>query len=150
VLTPKRRDRDDAASYSVVPTGRAFKLNSIDECIYSGVTRDGDGTYKSTDHGTTFTKVSTHFGIVNVKSDSDSVVRVLDINREELSDGHRDVFESTNSGSTWTLKTTAASFVVNLAAQFDEEVFAFGCPHRRNEKLLFWRIDETCAPHAGV
>ena len=41
-------------------------------------------------------------------------------------------------------------FVANLAAQFDEEVFAFGCPHRRNEKLLFRRIDETCAPHAGV
>jgi aromatic ring-opening dioxygenase catalytic subunit (LigB family) len=31
----------------------------------------------------------------------------------------------------------ACVFVVSLAAQFDEEVFAFGCPHRRNEKLLF-------------
>ena len=44
----------------------------------------------------------------------------------------------------------ACVFVINLAAQLDEKVFALGRPHRSNEKLLFRRIDETRALHAGV
>jgi hypothetical protein len=44
----------------------------------------------------------------------------------------------------------ACVFVINVAAQLDKEVFALGRPHRSNEKLLFRRIDETRAPHAGI
>lgn len=101
--TPLSSDLLDFAVDPVTPT-----------TIY--VTRGGDGntadgTYKSTDGGSTFTKVTTHRGIVQVKFDSHTTVRVLDMNGEELSGGaHPDAFQSTDSGSTWTLITTASSY----------------------------------------
>ncbi len=67
-----------------------------------------DGTYKSTNGGSTFTQVSTHRGIVYVKFDQDSVVNVLDMNADEI--GQIAVFQTTNSGSSWSQITSASSF----------------------------------------
>lgn len=76
-----------------------------------GDSNSADGTYKSTNGGSTFTKVTTHRGIVQVKFDQHNIVRVLDMNGEELSGGaHPDAFQSSDSGSTWTIITTASSY----------------------------------------